>query len=732
MTSVEPLDSGQIAFALSFDGQEFEIDPPIGWDSIKIGLKRGDKFARHIDLAISDIEFWNRPIKFGHQFDRLVQAHKTTADESKIELIIYVDSAEWLRSELVMSDCITDRENYFKTKLKGSSLRQLIEDRKDIKISIFGNETPDGNATDPVPYQTVKLDPKLIRTITAHTTGDNNLNPVSTPIVYDVGGGNTVFPGGILSMGNPWGALTMEQSDESSSYYVPTNQAYVNAGGNNVPDTYISGGLSGTENFWFSESSNIDLKISDLSISVNLFENPLIGVDVQIALITYDNENRDNVVSKSYIPIYSGSGKTHNINTAWSGNILQYSRLIYEFRVNATGFSPRKLTDEVVISGGVFEMSIINIFKSTTVRFARLFDAGRRVIDAISENTATSLMIPIAIGSLYYDSFVTSGARLRGFDDTDFVMSFQDFKKFVQNALNCDIQINDTLFLGHQRDFYQDVEIARIPFKPTTDSYEISLNKELIKNQLLFGYDTYEKDEYDTLDAFHTDSEWYIKKRNEGKIDSKINFILDGYSIEYARRQGITKEPTTAKEKDDKIYLVDTVIRNGVRSNRQNEGFSMVSGIFSPETAYNLIYQIKRLLTDNYSERLLECSQVMDFGQTSGMTEIAKLTEFKANSGLTTVSNIAETTSKIIIDNKNIIVSDLENKPLITPFIYKFQIAIRYKFINLVNLYKMVVEQMGYITFYDDKKEIKVYPFEMDYDWNKEVLTITAEQKNEN
>lgn len=736
MTSVEPLDSGQIAFALSFNGQEFEIDPPIGWDSMKIGIKRGEKYARHIDMAISDIEFWNRPIEFGHQFDRLIQAHESTADESKIELIIYIDSVEWLRSEFVMSDCITDRENYFKTKLKGSNLRQLIESRKDVKVSVFGVDTPDGGVTAPAPTQLINLDPKIIRTTSQHTAGNIALKPVNIPVVLNIGGQNTTFPGGLLAINNPWGALSIEQSDEAMAYYVPTNQVYVNAGpGNNIPTTYTNGMLSGTENFWIVEQSNIKINISDLSVAVNLFGgvSPQINIIVQMVVITYDNEQRDNIVSSSYTNLFSAiNTPTATIDTDWSGVIPAFSRLIFEIRVNSSGFQPRRINDNVTITGGKFTTEIINIFDSSQVEMVRLHDAGKRVIDSISENTAISDLNPISGDTLYWNSFVISGSRLRGFQDSDFNLSYSDFKKFIQNAFNGDIQINDNeLFLGKYADFYTDVEIMRIPFKPSVDSFEISLNKDLIKNELLFGFETFEKDENNTLDAFHTNSEWYIRKRNAGKIESKINFILDGYSIEYARRQGISKEPTTAKDKDDKTYLIDCVFRGNKMSNRQNQGFSTVDGIYSPESAYNLLYQIKRLLIDNYSERLAELAQVMNNGTPSTMIEIAKLTDFKANSDLETVANILGTSTKTLKDSDNIVVNVLDGKPKITPFIYKFEIAMRFKFINLLDLCKRIVNDRGYITFFTDETEIKVYPFNLDYDWNKEILTLTTEQRYE-
>lgn len=735
---VEPLDSGKILFRLNFqsDGADdmFVIDTPVGWEKLKITLKRGDKFSRFVQLD-GELTFWNRPIEFGHELKRLIHHHKQFADEALVYLIVVIDGVQWMKAQLDFVNCKTDRESYFTTKLIFETYKSKIDGLKDVKVSLFDNESINGNALAPIQTEWVGLLPKKIREIATHTTGDEAFDVVESGVVADVGANNTTFPGGILDMGNPWGALIDDTVSAGSEYYVEPRHGYVNADGNAVPTTYTVGNLSSIENFWFPVQTDFKIDVSDLKFFVDVENIGNFDIVIQMAFITYNNAQRDNIVSASYVNLATvNNDKTPTISGSWAGIVPAYTRIIFEYRVNATGFSKRKTTDKITVQGGMFSAEIVGIYPTTTAKMIRLYDAGMRVIEAISEQPHTVSMNPISIGSLYFDSFVTSGSQVRGFQDSDFLMSFADFTKFLQNTLNADYQIDsetNDIFIGKHEDFYNDLEVGRIPFKPNIDSFLIELNKDLIKNEFLMSFDTFEKDEAETIDAFHTASEWYIPKRNNGKLESKINFIADGYSIEYARRQGIDTEKTTAKDKDEKIYIIDTVVKTinipflppiQIRVNRQNDGFQTVNGIFSPETAYNLIYSIKRLIVDNYLLRLSEIGQVL------GVNWIMRNKSFTANKDLETQTNLAGTSHELLIDSAD---ETRFVQPKISPEIYTLTLNIRYKFADLLILFKKIVNLKGFVTLYTENTELKIYPYECDYDWNKEILTIKGERKYE-
>jgi len=706
-------------FYLEFEFGTFPIDKPIDFDDVKISLKKVGKFAKEIQIN-GDLTFINRPIKYGHELKRIINVFNESGDESIIYLI--AETAERnFKWRLDFLDCKTDKESFFTTKIITDSSKKYIEDNKNIKVDVFSMWDINGNNINYMPFENVELYPKEIQEQSIHTTGNESLEVVSTAIVYDAGGDNTLVPiDSIVAMWNPWGALLTDQSENASEYYVPPDQPYVNPGPlNNVPDTYISGALSGIENFWFGQETLFNLKVSDLTFNFNIENAPSdIGLILQIALITYNNANRDNVINKEYLNLYTGYGKHHEINVDFQQVIPANSRLIYEFRAYAGHGYRRRPSDNVEVIGGMFESSRVSIFEKSTAKMARLYHVAQRVIKGLGLNLSLDSQL---LFYDYFNSYVTSGSHIRRLLNDEFNVSFEDIRKFIQSAYFGDIQIHDdSVFIGRYRDFYTDVEVGRVEFKPNVDTFEIELNKELVKNELIVEFETYEKEERSTLDAFHTATEWYIPKRNEGKLEAKINFIADGYSIEYARRQGITEEPTTLKDKDDKIYVIDTVEVGGVRRNRQTQGYNSVTGIFSPSTVYNLLYSVKRLLINNYSERLHEINL------TNKLPFISKNMKFIGNGDLN-ISGFGLD----YVDSADILDSNLPNAPIISKEIYNFELNRRLQFSFVMKIMDDILKKRGFITFFDENIELKIYPSELDYDFQTGILTVKDEKKYE-
>lgn len=708
-------------FYLDFGGDLYQIDVPVNFDKIKISLKRYGKYAREI-LIDGEVTFWDRPIEFGHQLSKLLEYHKEYGDEAVVNLIIQTESGREFRWQLDYLDCKTDRESYFTCKLITNSLKKILEDNKSVKVDVFSNLDAFGNNINYIQSKRVKLLPKEIREISTHTTGNSELRVVSEPIIYDVGADAQLMPSFTdFRPGNPWGALGSEDSS-ARSYYVETDQAYVGGGSNNVYETYKSGGLASVENFWFDVDTQFRLDISDLIVNVNIANAPPnINLRIQMAIITYDNSNRDNVVDSYYVNLYQSNGKVHEVNTSINAFIPAYSRVIYEFRVSSGNGFTRTLTDNVEVIGGLFQATRVGIFEATTAKMARLYHVAERVVNSFGLGEIQFDAECIGRLSGYWNSYVTSGSHIRNLLDQKFNVSLEDIRKFVQNALNGDIQISgNKVFIGNYRDFYADYEVGRIKFEPNVDSYEITLNDDLVKNEFTFEFESYEDEEKDTLDAFHTSSQWWIPKRNEGKIEAKVNFIADGYSIEYARRQGITEEPTTLKDKDDKIYVIDTIEVGKETQNRRSQLYDSVTGIFSPDSVYNLLYSIKRLIIDNYSERLKEINI------TNKYPFIAKNKEFIANGDLRVVGMGYD-----YEDDADITNDVLRGNPILDKEIYNFELNKRIDFESIITIFESIIELKGYVTFFDDEKEIKMYPYEMNYDAVKQVLNVKAERKYE-
>jgi len=123
--------------------------------------------------------------------------------------------------------------------------------------------------------------------------------------------------------------------------------------------------------------------------------------------------------------------------------------------------------------------------------------------------------------------------------------------------VNCDYEPNENeIFIGHESDFYRNVEIGNFQIIPSED-FSIDENERLSINKLTYKYKTFEQDRttQNTDLAIHTDTEWLIQNDNvENKKDISIEFVRDPLSIQKVIDLEI-KEPTTSTEEDDKVYI---------------------------------------------------------------------------------------------------------------------------------------------------------------------------------
>ena len=114
-------------------------------------------------------------------------------------------------------------------------------------------------------------------------------------------------------------------------------------------------------------------------------------------------------------------------------------------------------------------------------------------------------------------------------------------------------------FIGQYSDYYANVDLGGFLMNPDKD-FKITKNENYLINQFTFGYKKYQKDndEANTLDAIHTDSEWFVPN-NKSSDEKKITlpFARDHYLAEYLRRRATNN--TTADIDDDTIFIFDVV-----------------------------------------------------------------------------------------------------------------------------------------------------------------------------
>jgi hypothetical protein len=113
--------------------------------------------------------------------------------------------------------------------------------------------------------------------------------------------------------------------------------------------------------------------------------------------------------------------------------------------------------------------------------------------------------------------------------------------------------------------------------------------KDMLYNEMEFGYEKFQDSGYNTLDEFNTKHEKVTPiKTNKLKFLAKSTLIASGYSIEDTRRQQYADTATDSYTYDDDAFIISVKRGTGAFVPEKNEAFSTVTNLISPTTAYNL------------------------------------------------------------------------------------------------------------------------------------------------
>ena len=158
----------------------------------------------------------------------------------------------------------------------------------------------------------------------------------------------------------------------------------------------------------------------------------------------------------------------------------------------------------------------------------------------------------------------------------------------------------DVIRVEQREYFYNDQEIIAIE---EIGDYSEDVARELVYSGIDIGYQKYleasnaqAKGGQQLIDQFATYHEYATPiKSNDVKYIKRSSFILSGDALENTRRfQFSTDTQQDSTTYDDDTFMV-SVIRDGAEfATEKDEAFTTVTGILSPETAYNLRHTVKR------------------------------------------------------------------------------------------------------------------------------------------
>lgn len=248
-------------------------------------------------------------------------------------------------------------------------------------------------------------------------------------------------------------------------------------------------------------------------------------------------------------------------------------------------------------------------FPATTTEAFGLHEAGALISQRVlgkdnafySETFGRKDSLPIAYDENGCDSFgVTfTGLQARKFPDSHLIMSLKEFYTDYNPVHNLGMGIDlingeSVVRCEKKKHFYSDEVLFRLKNVPNITTY---LMQDYFMSEARFGYDKWETEEVSGIDEFNTKRYYNTGIKAVDNIIEKLSTVItSGYSIELTRRKQWKDDNTNEDYKNDneRFYVCTkrTVDGSGnpteMDKAEKAENYTGITGIYSPETCYNL------------------------------------------------------------------------------------------------------------------------------------------------
>lgn len=647
-------------FRLVYEGANYEISEPIGWDAVEIMGER-DMEYHGWKFKYTDGE---TTLKFDCDAggDLIENTYKLAGTDGEIVLEYYYTyfgvETSLFRGRLMLNK-YKKYPNYIECIVENEQFDAKLLSRTEVPVSMTATKTYDGSDVVPPSAYNLTLHAKEIlsqfKEITSdpkyagsndplHSTTFNILPGINDPTINDLADSATfnLYP----ALGSPvedslWIHKFTTKGKINLSLTWPIDFT-VNVKNNNL----ITGGTFDSKIVWvyraydalsqtYTETQEVISAIITNTVPANSANNYDITLTGTKTLTDFDVNIGDEIYWFVFV-------ETNREFTSVSFPFVTQNTISYYV-------AQRQKTDD------------------STANVWLLDDAIRQVINVISDNKFVfkSTFFERASATLLNDGqaskrVLTNGFQIRKFSTSEKPLKV-DFKTVLSslNAQNCIGLIYRTDQYGRsviqieRRDFfYQDNEILSI--SEQQEYFEEAATDYLLFNELEFGYKTFKTDGFNSLDEFNTSQKDITPiQKNPKKLSQVSDIIASGFTIEDIRRQQFAEKPTESYDNDDSPVMV-CVKRSGFSDwvTEKNESFDVVTNLFSPETSYNIRLSPRRMVY-NWFVWLKGCFFYKDGG------EQVKNTAVIQNGDMITQFNAAET--DVIGDVNKDLIQEKEN-----------------------------------------------------------------------
>lgn len=778
----DPLDDRQVKFFLDFvnDGTgRIQITEPDKFNDSNLTLQKEDK-RLGIDVLFSndeiDLEFVpNKNVykdgqMLNHQFDKIIEYWDTYGFESEIKFIIEIRGVDTFVGELNFTDqTSTDLIKVFRCRAIQDTLQAKVKRRSDSNVDLFATEDLDGNTITAVNTESVLLKATPLKQTSVW-------NQVSATSIFHEGGNISRFTlTPATAKSEIRDTIPVEQFAQQS-----TGDKYKNAIFINAVDTLSNVIVDISEftfdtmldpvndffSFQWAKGADFD------TATINTVSLPFTGTDYDFT-VPIGTINRDENLWMWFLATNNDSGTDvtgtystckieANLTSTAIDSVTTSVRLVDAIQQVVTSIAGVNIDAPRFESGGEFYDQFI--FTGTLIRgitsraFNLTFDD---ILDYLKELNADYQVLPnneIFFG--IYEDFYTDNEL--GRYATKPVLNFEEgfnkrylinkiiykYKKYErgqnneqQNSLegvhtNCEMQLpnlrtKDTkeIEVPFIRDPFLIEKVRRQGIEVTEETAQED-DDDIIITDIYIDTGTMPRSE-GMLVNHSIPSDTVLQISNSGgfsfnllgmTINDQItitgenagDYVVTGFTPGTLSLAPVspTPNPTFAGASfitlDYNITATDFVLRT-------DQGFSLIEGTTDPEGFGNMRFTPKRNLYEFYGKYLATASEFHPTGTILN-------TKFLHNGAFTSQ---LDTETESIREDQNIDITDLSTA-ILTTKILKTQVDVNFD--QAWSLMEGVRNTRGYVTIIDSKNaDVKVHPYEMFFDWSKNILNIEGE-----
>jgi hypothetical protein len=542
-----PIEINAFKHYLEINSVRTQILEPIGFDGSNFVCEQDkDGYGRDVYYGSTDIE-----LDFNNEYgineipsglEILLDQENINGSESDVNYILTKNGIDFNVGQLDFAGATTDNESYFKCKVIQNNEQAKIKKRSKVKVDAFATKDLDDNTITPIDTVSLLLKAKPVDKISNWSEKSlSNIQQTGTALNCQV---SIPIANGLTKYGVGVSYSPFDEVFQGLDVSFAQNNAYRYANRLITAENTLTNAKLIIKNLNVQGSTNFG--IFRVGYSRAIFDGNGNWVsNVGTTTNLYENTGSINIVNQTYevdLPIMqSGESLIVDVNCFFaSSGLLDFDMQFDSYSVESVQITATETGIDSVIKG---------------VRYIDLIKQNYRAIGSLPVNAPK-----FDVGGQFYDQFCFSGKLIRQITNEPFYL---ELDKTIESLLevNATPQINDNeIYIGQYQDFYSDVNMGTYLQLPETEA-KFSKNEKYLINTFKFGYNKFEqdRDEDNTLDSIHTDSEWYLPCDNSiNSKELKLPFVRDAYKIESVRRRA-TEKDNTSNESDDDIFIVDVI-----------------------------------------------------------------------------------------------------------------------------------------------------------------------------